>query len=675
VGKFHPEFQRYLLCCETDPGNALRGPDHKGAGAVLAERHAGLAALIVQGHHGGLQSAVELKGWLYERARAPEVQQALRLAADRVPDILPAGQVHLPKEKTSTALAAEMFFRLVFSALVDADYLDTEMHFRRDRADLRGPTVSPADLIADLERHIEGLSTARTGSVAEVRRCVHESCVRASEMPPGVFRLAAPTGSGKTLAAMAFALKHAAKHGQERVIVAVPFISITEQTADVYRRVFERDGRRNVVLEHHSGAYSDDHGDDFHPSQVWGRLAAENWDAPIIVTTTVQLFESLFANGPSTCRKLHRLANSVIIIDEAQALPPHLLRPILDGLRELAAHYKTTVVIATATQPAFDAIQEFKDVPAVDVVPDAAALFDALRRVEYEWDTDPAWSWEVAASRLAAEPQALAILNTKKDALALLDALGDADAMHLSTLLCAAHRRAVIGEVKRRLARGLPCRLVTTQVVEAGVDIDFPFVMRALGPLDSVIQAAGRCNREGLLDRGRVVVFLPAGGGVPPGAYRTGTDVTGSLLGRGHLDPDDPGISGEYFRLLFNTVETDREGIQPLRETLDFPKVAAKFRMIDDDTESVVITNYGSDQERRSVRGWVDRLAEGAPEARQLRRNIQPYLVSVRVREAEKYRREGFIRPIAPGLGEWMGNYHPVRGLQARDPDPDRFVI
>jgi CRISPR-associated endonuclease/helicase Cas3 len=217
--------------------------------------------------------------------------------------------------------------------------------------------------------------------------------------------------------------------------------------------------------------------------------------------------------------------------------------------------------------------------------------------------------------------------------------------------------------------------LVTTQVVEAGVDIDFPFVMRALGPLDSIIQAAGRCNREGVLASGRVVVFRPAEGGVPSGAYRTGTDVTGSLLGRGYLDPDDPEVSGEYFRLLFTSVETDREKIQPLREALNYPEVAARFRMIDDDTESVAITNYGSDDERHRVRHWLDQLAEGAPEGRHLRRYLQPYLVSVRTREAEKYGREGFIRPRVPGLGEWMGDYHPVRGLQARDPDPERFVV
>lgn len=674
LGKFHPRFQEYLLSCEAGD-TTRRGPDHKGAGAVLAEQHAGLGALLVQGHHGGLHRGADLGPWLTERKRAPEVQEALRLASQAIPDIVPAAGIDLPKQKTSEPRAAEMFFRLVFSALVDADYLDTEAHFRPDSAPARGSEVPLRDLAAVLDRHVNSLAEGRSGALADVRRSVYESCLAAAERPPGVFRLAAPTGSGKTLSAMAFALRHAIKHGMDRVIVAIPYISITEQTADVYRGVFESPEGRNVVLEHHSGVDADDDGDDFHPSRVWARLAAENWDAPIIVTTTVQLFESLFANRPAKCRKLHRLANSVIVVDEAQALPPHLLRAILDGIRELAEHYGTTVVISTATQPAFDVIQEFKDVRAVDILPDASGLFGALRRVEYEWHTGPAWSWEEAARHLAAEPQCLAVLNTKKDALALLDALDDPGALHLSTLLCGAHRRSVIGEVKRRLMEGKPCRLVTTQVVEAGVDIDFPFVMRALGPLDSVIQAAGRCNREGHLDRGRVVVFRPAEGGIPPGAYRTGTDITGSLIGQGDLDPDDPTISSEYFRRLFPSVETDGAGIQPLREAFKYPEVAETFRMIGDDTEAVVITDYGSDEERRKVRQWLDRLADGAPDARYLRRYLQPYIVSVRAREAEKYRRQGLIRTVAPGLGEWLGAYDPIRGLQAQDPDPDSLVV
>lgn len=676
VGKFSPAFQQYLLAHEIDREGPQRGPDHKAAGAVLAAKHVEAAALAVQGHHGGISNPAGLKSWLGRRDKAG-LEQALERAAAAIPELEASCPIGLPKHVGDDRFSAEMFLRLVFSALVDADYLDTERHFRSDRASARGSDTSIVALWGALDRHVRWLSAGKDGRVAEVRRSVYEACLRAADGPGGVYRLTAPTGAGKTLSAMAFALRHAVKHELERVIVAVPFISITEQTAEVYRGVFAATAgsSQSVVLEHHSSVPEVGDGEDFHRRQVWGRLAAENWDAPIVVTTTVQLFESLFSNLPSRCRKLHRLAKSVIIIDEAQALPPHLLRPILDGLRQLCDHYNTTVVISTATQPAFEAIQEFADVPAREIIPNAARLFQELKRVEYGWHIDGGMSWREAAEVLLEDQQVLAVLNTKKDALALLDALGDPQALHLSTLLCGAHRRDTIAEVKRRLAAGEPCRVISTQVVEAGVDLDFPLVMRAVGPLDAVIQAAGRCNREGTVDAGKVVVFQPAEGGSPPGAYRTGIGITGALLGRGSIDPDDPALANEYFKGLFQSIDTDREMIQAMRGALDYPGVARRFRMVDDDTEPVVITAYGTDEERRDVRHVLDRLRDGAPESRLLLRALQPYLVSLRRREAERYRKSGLIAEVVPGLGEWMGGYDPVRGLVGGDVNPDSLVV
>jgi CRISPR-associated endonuclease/helicase Cas3 len=341
---------------------------------------------------------------------------------------------------------------------------------------------------------------------------------------------------------MAFALRHALRNDQRRIVVAVPYLTITEQTAAVYREIFERAGdETSPVLEHHSAAeFVDDDG--FDRQSVVARLAAENWDSPIVVTTTVQLFESLFSNRRGHCRKLHRLAESVVILDEAQALPSSLLRPILDALRELSAHYRTTVVLSTATQPAFETIREFADVPATEIVPDAADVFAALRRVDFKWLTSAPLAWTEVAAELAREPQVLTIVNTKRDAWALLDALGGLEPLHLSTSLCGAHRRAVLKEVRRRLAAGEACRLVSTQVVEAGVDLDFPVVWRAVAPLDGVIQGAGRCNRDGRLAAGRVAVFEPAEGSLPGGDYRLGTAETRKLAGAGsgRVDPNDP---------------------------------------------------------------------------------------------------------------------------------------
>ena len=409
------------------------------------------------------------------------------------------------------------------------------------------------------------------------------------------------------------------------------------------------------------------------PAQNRARLAAENWDAPIIVTTTVQLFESLFSNATSRIRKAHRLAGSVIILDEAQTLPVRLLDSITDAIRQLTTWGRTTVVLATATQPAFEALKPFADLNPVEIVPHPERWFNALRRVEYEWCDGQPLSWEDAAQLLRDERQGLAVVNLKKDALKLLDALDDPAALHLSTNLCGAHRRRVIGEVRERLSRGDPCRLVSTQVVEAGVDLDFPFVMRAMGPLDAIIQAAGRCNREGKLVRGRVLVFLPDGAGTPPGAYRAAAGVARAVLGGG-VDLDDPAVAREYFRRLYDTLETDARKIQKRRQAFDFPDVARRFRMIDDDTESVVIETYGTDAERERVRSDISRLRSGEGN-RYLLRRLQPYTVSLYARKANELRNRGLIEPLMDGVGVWHGGYDNVRGLLETGVDPDDLVV
>lgn len=681
LGKFHPAWQRYLLEDEAKPSGRGRGhgPDHKLAGTILAQQYFGRIALLIHGHHGGLKTLTELKGFLADPELKTAARQALELARGVITDLNPDGKVALPDFIQGNALAAELFLRLLFSALVDADSLDTEEHKSRARASHRGSMVTIGQLWEQFARDQDQLPQAPGNVVWEARRAIYQTCLAAAEGPRGLYRLTVPTGGGKTRAGMAFALRHALRHGHKRVIVAVPFISITEQTAEVYRGIFgDHGGDSQVVLEHHSShATWNAEEEDFHSHQVWECLAAENWDAPIIVTTTVQLFESLFANGRSQTRKLHRLARSIIILDEAQALPPHLLDPILDALQQLCNHFGTTVVLSTATQPAFESIPKFASLHATEIVPDPGRFFDALRRVTYEWRTEQAMAWTEVAELIQRERQALVVVNTKRDAMGCLRALDDPEALHLSTLLCGAHRRTVLKLVKEKLANSQVCRLVSTQVVEAGVDLDFPLVLRAMAPLDSIIQAAGRCNREGRLATGRVIVFQPEGGGTPPGPYRTGTNVTRSLLGYGTLDPNLPEWPRRYFQLLFQSLDTDSKRIQESRQRLDYPSTAQKFRMIDDATESVAITAYGSTEERRTVQGLLDQLRHGSPNARLLLRQLQPYLVSLRTREAERYRQQGLIAPVFGSLGEWRGAYDQVRGLVAdpRDLDLDALVV
>ena len=671
LGKFNPEFQRYLL------GDNRRGPDHKASGTQLACQHLGPGGLMVQGHHGGLRAKRDLTGWLNEKNSDAAVDQALRTARQEIPDLEPLEKIKFPSFMARDPVRAELWLRMVFSALVDADYLDTERHFTSRKTAARNPKLDIGHLWELFQgRHSEHTKGA-FGLVNEVRSEVYDACLAAAEKPPGIFRLAVPTGGGKTLSAMGFALRHATLHNLERVIVAVPFISITQQTAEVYRDFLEENplAEPETVLEHHSMAQGREN-DEYDPDLVWSRLAAENWDAPVVVTTTVQLFESLFSNQTSATRKLHRLARSVIVLDEAQGLPPKLLTPILHALRDLAENYGASIVLSTATQPAFEAIKPFADITATDIVPDYRRHFQALKRVRYEWKTDPTLSWDEVADTMRESSQVLTVVNTKKDALALLEALDDDSVLHLSTLLCGRHRQRVIQEIRRRLKDGKACRVVSTQVVEAGVDLDFPVVMRSVGPLDSIIQAAGRCNRSGNLDVGRVVVFQPESGSAPAGNYRLATQTTLNMLSAGEMDLDNPETVSEFFRLMFPIVETDVARIQEYRAALDYPEVAQRFRMIDDETVQAVVTKYGTDEERKRVSSVLERLRNGSPQARFLLRSVQPWTVQIYRNQTSEMDRSGLIAEVMPGVYEWRGDYHRVTGIGGITAlDPDELIV
>ena len=673
LGKFNPVFQQYLS------GDRQRGPDHKAAGTQIACEHLGrYCGLLVQGHHGGLRAVGDLKGWLDEKGGAPAVAQALGLARAAIADLEPSVGIDLPDFVKRNPTGAELWLRTVFSAVVDADFLDTERHFNSGRSAARNPAASPQQLWERFQSRHHDHTQEAAGLVNEVRSQVYEACLAAAEQPTGLFRLAVPTGGGKTLSGMGFALRHAVVHGLDRVIVAVPYTSITQQTAEVCRAFLEEDPSAEpaAALEHHSMVETNDE-DEYDRSQVWARLASENWDAPVVVTTTVQLFHSLFSNRTSSTRKLHRLARSVIILDEAQSLPPQLLDPILDALRQLTEQYGTSVVLCTATQPAFQTIKPFADITATDIVPDYSDHFRALKRVNYEWRTDPALSWDEVADIMWESPQVLTVVNTKKDALALLEILGDDEALHLSTLLCGRHRSRVIQEVRRRLERGEACRVVSTQVVEAGVDLDFPVVMRAVGPLDSIIQAAGRCNRAGRMDAGRVVVFQPKEGSAPPlGSYKLATDTTLRMLNAGPLDLDNPETVTEFFRGVYQFADHDAKGIQGKRRSFDYPEVASRFRMIDDATLETVVPRYGTGEERERVGRELERLRNGTPAARSVIRSLQPWTVQIYVNQASGMLRSGLLSEVMPGLYEWRGDYDEVTGIGGITAlDPDALIV
>jgi CRISPR-associated endonuclease/helicase Cas3 len=617
-----------------------------------------------------------------------------------LPD-LPERLDHLvPADWRADPLVGEMALRLCYSALVDADSLDTGAHFQG----LASPRVRLDVDFGHLyklfeQRRTDDFAGRGVTPIGSLRERVYADCLAAAERAPGVFRLGAPTGAGKTLASGGFALRHAAKYGLSRVIVAVPFLTITEQNAAVYRRLLDQDGAEPVVLEHHSQADFDDP-----EAGRWARLAAENWDAPFVVTTFVRLFESLYARKPSAMRRVHRLANSVIVLDEVQALPHVMLAPILDGLRLLVRHFGATVLLSSATQPSFWALSEFKDVSCTDLIHDTSKLVSDLRRVRYEWQLDPKPTLADIADQAASEPAALVVVNTTADAKAVFDQWRDAEpegvAWHLSTRMCPDHRRRVLEKVRACLGRGERVLLVATQLIEAGVDIDFPVVFRAMAPADSLLQAAGRANREGRMAAGgRVVVFAPEDGGQPP-TYKTLVGCTGRQFGPDKADPDDLVALERYYHDVYdllNLADDQHVGerIQQARKRWEFETVAEgpmdasskrrnrelAFRMIDDDGVNVVMPQGAETPElRRELEQLVEELRRApVPDLAKLRR-LQAYTTNV---HPSALHRPGVVALMRPILGdqvrrgvlvEWVGEYDGATGINP-DPNLEQFLI
>lgn len=603
VGKFSAQFQTTIREANGFTahieGDSSGPRDHSTAGAILARQLAHLGgelqtalAFAIAGHHAGLGDPTELKRRLgnthlldhalaggYARAEAES------LVADR-PSWLP------PSSSEDGRRRLEMWIRMLFSCLCDADFLDTEAFYDLGRSQLRAGWA-PLDVLEPrITRHGDALeSGAPPTAVNAVRREIRAAAIASAELPPGFFTLTVPTGGGKTLTAMEFALRHARRHGLQRVIVAVPLTAILEQNAEVYREALGDD----AVLEHHSSVDIDD------PRRETPRtrLASENWDAPVVVTTTVQLFESLFANRTSRCRKLHNAVRSVIVLDEAQALPPHLLTAILDGLSTLVRDYGVSVVISTATQPAFNRRPGFPQgiEGAREIVPAGTRAFERLRRVRVDWPRDDSrLDWPQLAELLAEHPDVLAIVHLRRDARELTrhldERLGERSTVHLSALMCPSHRSRLLHDMKAARRAGKPTRVVSTQLIEAGVDVDFPVVFRAMGGLDSIAQAAGRCNREGRLAEGQVRVFR-APTQPPLGLPRTALAVTQSMLSVAPPLIDDPSAFERFFSELYPVVNLDRHGLQQARAELRFRDVGQHFRMIDDDWSAPVVVPWG----------------------------------------------------------------------------------
>lgn len=678
VGKASCIFSDYLRMCASDGSAAGRAAfpnrDHKTGGALLASnlhaRWGGFAATAILGHHGGMPDLQETTERVHAGRADASISDTLKRAERFLPREVLQPALSVPhwieaspstlEEQRAHARDVEMFVRLCFSALVDADWLDTERHFQPWSSASR----SHGTLDGLLERFAEFRRDALGGVpmtvVNRARNEIREELMATVHLDPGLYQLSAPTGAGKTLLGLEWALRHASAHGQRRIVAAVPFISVTDQVATVYRSALDRhDG--SVVLEHHSQVADGE----------WAqRLAAENWDSPVVVTTTVRLFESLFSNRPSDCRRLHRLANSVIILDEVQALPVELLDPIVDSLRALVDRFGTTVVLMTATQPALEHLRSTGGRRAIELIRSTPEWEASFSRTRKRFLAGPAAQ---IADGLAHNERFLCVLNTIGDAehmATLLSERGVRDLQFLSTRLRPADRRDRLESIRQRLHDGLPCRVVSTQLVEAGVDLDFPTVYRALAPLPSLVQADGRCNRNGLLaGMGETIVFDCADSHKPPGVYYThGTAHTTTLLSTDVLAAwTEEGVA-EWYRRFFRDplVVTDKQRVQDLRSRFRYREVAKVFRMIDDDTVAVVVPWASPDPRATQVHRVLDRLSAGQPVGIDDYRDLQDATVSLPRRLAEAAVRDGTAEAVTPMLYRWHGEYDELLGLQNR---------
>jgi CRISPR-associated endonuclease/helicase Cas3 len=674
LGKLSDEFQMYLRnsgissidAGSEDEEKSGKRVDHSTFGARFAAEAVGkipgqILAFCIAGHHTGLPdeaSSIDTtqRSTLRHRldpAKYPipaVVAPDIKLPALKLPfKLSPSGRAELPFQLA-------FFTRMLFSCLIDADRTRTEEFCDPEkslvRADLGAEQGRPslAALKVQLDASLlEKQKGAPFTQVNRLRATVLEHCHESALLVPGFFSLNVPTGGGKTLSSLAFALDHAAKYELQRVVVAIPFTSIIEQSADVYRAALGPLADAGLV-EHHTNLQPT------HDTRS-NQFGTENWDAPLIVTTNVQLLESLFAYRTTPCRKLHNLARSVIVLDEAQTIPVELLKPALAALRELVLNYGCSIVLCTATQPALERRAEFAiGIEGVrPIIPDAAPLFQALRRVEVR-RLGKLPDGELALL-LAKERAALCIVNTRKHASRLYDQVAamseSGDCFHLSTWMCGAHRRTTLKMIRERLTAKLPCRVISTQLVEAGVDLDFPVVYRAEAGFDSIAQAAGRCNREGMLALGLTYVF-EAEEKPPAGLLRAAAEAGKELLSK-YRDPLAPEAIEAYFRLLYwirkdswdKYKVMEKVGFDHARERalLQFREVADAFRMIRDDQLPILVP-----YDPTATDLWDKLMARGVPFIPQ--RELQPYLVSVRKEAMWQLNDRGFVTQHESGV--WL---------------------
>lgn len=709
-GKYGDNFQKRLH-------HQISHVNHWAHGAKLAfDRGAFLAAFSIAGHHVGIPKRSDMGELVQDVQNAESRTQKLRLNEDLSELQRRAEQDGLAVNSTMVShdanelqklmqenpIAFGLRLRMLFSALVDADFLDAEKFCNPNQSQQRLEfqlSFESKKVWKVLKKHLDQFQ--KTGWLGSLRHEFLSECVSAAEKPAGLYTLTGPTGIGKTLASLAFALRHAVKHQKRRVIVVIPYTTIIEQTANAYRNIFEKEFGLHFVLEHHSNFIPPTQGGDAQDSVNTAdrrhRLLSENWASPIVVTTSVQFFDSLFANRPRDCRKLHNIAESVIYFDEVQTLPVGLLKPTLSALKSLVSDFGCSVVLGTATQPAFKHLSG--DVEGgwnpVEIIENPGHYASSLKRVQYQFEPEmmAGITHDHLAHKILEAGSTLCVVNTKADAEEVWRAVRrskrssdsnietnldftTSEILHLSTTLCADHRRRILEAAQQRLKRKERVILISTQLIEAGVNIDFPVVFRALGPLDSLIQSAGRCNREGELSGlGEARVFKLEEHKYPKGVYKTAAEITASLyaeclLENRPFDVENPDLLETYFTRLYGNHDIDTKDILGLASAkkLDFPEIAKRYHVIDDSTRAVLVP-WGGGVE---IIGELSKIGHWT---RPLLQKAKAYSVNFYQGKFNEWVSQGVIKLIGEDgeIACWNLNYHPYLG--AVEPQMEEMIV
>lgn len=658
IGKYTKEFQRRLA------GSTER-VDHATAGACeAAKQKANAAAFAIAGHHGGLP---DLGSKFDERSLSGRMSREYR---ETLPDYsVFQEEITLPPAPAVLPPDWDFFFhtKMLFSCLVDADWSDTSRYYG-EAPEEEHTYATLGELNARLDAHLAGF--AEDGKAIHIlRNRIRHGVLDHSDDPPGLFSLTVPTGGGKTLASMAFALKHALRHGLERIVYVIPYCSILEQTADVFRKCF---GAENLCLHYSTAEMKASEAEEKADPNA---PVSERWDAPIVLTTSVQFFESLYANKPARCRKLHHLAKSVLIFDEAQMLPLPYLSPCVFAICQLVKNFGSTALLCTATQPSLGRLIE-KYLPGqrvTELCPDREEMAERFRRVTYRME-EGVFSDEALLSQLSEEARVLAVVNNRRQAQTLYEGLEKEGRFCLTTYLTPHDRKAALAEIKRRLNAKEVCRVVSTSLIEAGVDLDFPTVWRALAGLDSIVQAGGRCNREGKEAVEKSIVHIFKSEAKAPRSLGQNISAAERTMRNHPEDPAGSSAMSAYFDFLFEVLKgeegKDRKAIMDEVQKFAYETIAREFHIIEEEGSGLLyIREEGGD-------AVIDELEKGPPYTRSLLREAALFAVSLPKETIDSLIGRGKAKPLFENGALLLDSacYSETLGFLATEEDKAIFI-